>query len=401
MISCTCCCGATASSGCSTADGASERQRQHRASCTASHRPPPRRGAAPAPAAAARAAVPGDDRSARGASLIGSCLQGVAALCQLFLSSLGVNRPPRASLADVPEACVAAVLSFMTPRDVGRLTCVNRTWAAAAASSLVWEGKLPESYRRLCQLSHPGRACQARRCVERLCKKGVFVESSRRQQMLAMNAATGAIRVCFSVEQASERRWLGPPHEPTVIQMAKRVPGALFERAVHFQPLSSLLSVLYNYWFLLGSRVRCELPPGRYSVCWRLARDREQPQAGGPAAAAAAAACSSNPFKGVFKWSQEPAECYVALRGSLAVMFAVDVSDAATAQVPRWSEVKAADVVVEPWEEEDSGGGEGGERHRSPHELCPLDLIANLRLTTVHWRSGLYVDSIVLQHHKP
>ncbi|KAJ1409310.1 Phloem protein 2-like [Sesbania bispinosa] len=47
---------------------------------------------------------------------------------------------------NLPEGCIANVLSFTTPRDVARLSLVSSTFRSAAESDVVWDRFLPSEY---------------------------------------------------------------------------------------------------------------------------------------------------------------------------------------------------------------------------------------------------------------
>ncbi|KAK0586854.1 hypothetical protein LWI29_013464 [Acer saccharum] len=54
----------------------------------------------------------------------------------------------------LPEGCIAAVISFTSPRDACRLACVSTTFRSAADSDVVWDRFLPPDY--LSAISDPG-----------------------------------------------------------------------------------------------------------------------------------------------------------------------------------------------------------------------------------------------------
>ncbi|KAK0580720.1 hypothetical protein LWI29_005472 [Acer saccharum] len=54
----------------------------------------------------------------------------------------------------LPEGCIAAIISFTTPRDACRLACVSTTFRSAADSDVVWDRFLPPEY--LSAISDPG-----------------------------------------------------------------------------------------------------------------------------------------------------------------------------------------------------------------------------------------------------
>ncbi|KAK0581379.1 hypothetical protein LWI29_013092 [Acer saccharum] len=54
----------------------------------------------------------------------------------------------------LPEGCIAAVISFTTPRDACHLACVSTTFRSATDSDVVWDRFLSPEY--LSAISYPG-----------------------------------------------------------------------------------------------------------------------------------------------------------------------------------------------------------------------------------------------------
>lgn len=52
-----------------------------------------------------------------------------------------------ARLADIPESCVALVLSYMDPPEICKLARIDRAFRAASSADFIWETKLPSNYR--------------------------------------------------------------------------------------------------------------------------------------------------------------------------------------------------------------------------------------------------------------
>ncbi|KAL7003306.1 hypothetical protein U1Q18_004464 [Sarracenia purpurea var. burkii] len=50
------------------------------------------------------------------------------------------------SLGDIPENCVALVLTHLDPPQICKLARLNRVFRQASLSDFVWESKLPENY---------------------------------------------------------------------------------------------------------------------------------------------------------------------------------------------------------------------------------------------------------------
>lgn len=49
-------------------------------------------------------------------------------------------------LSDIPESCVASVLSYLDPPEICRLARLNRAFRDASSADFIWESKLPSSY---------------------------------------------------------------------------------------------------------------------------------------------------------------------------------------------------------------------------------------------------------------
>lgn len=61
----------------------------------------------------------------------------------------GPSRPLKLKLDDIPESCVAMVLSCLDPPEICQLARLNRAFRAASSADFIWESKLPPNYRYL------------------------------------------------------------------------------------------------------------------------------------------------------------------------------------------------------------------------------------------------------------
>ncbi|KAH7571408.1 hypothetical protein JRO89_XS04G0045200 [Xanthoceras sorbifolium] len=52
-------------------------------------------------------------------------------------------------MIELPEGCIATVISFTSPRDACRLSCVNSLFKLATESDAVWDRFFPTDYRSL------------------------------------------------------------------------------------------------------------------------------------------------------------------------------------------------------------------------------------------------------------
>lgn len=64
-------------------------------------------------------------------------------------NSDGPSRPLKLKLDDIPESCVAMVLSCLDPPEICQLARLNRAFRAASSADFIWESKLPPNYRYL------------------------------------------------------------------------------------------------------------------------------------------------------------------------------------------------------------------------------------------------------------
>ncbi|CAN4111707.1 unnamed protein product [Withania somnifera] len=64
----------------------------------------------------------------------------------------GLNYLPlNSKLDDIPEACVALVLSYLDPPEICKLARIDRVFRAASSADFIWEPKLPSNYKYIFQ----------------------------------------------------------------------------------------------------------------------------------------------------------------------------------------------------------------------------------------------------------
>lgn len=69
-----------------------------------------------------------------------------------LLTSGSSNRsenPPELNLGDLPESCVALILSYLQPLEICNLARINRAFRAASSADFIWISKLPSNYHHL------------------------------------------------------------------------------------------------------------------------------------------------------------------------------------------------------------------------------------------------------------
>lgn len=53
---------------------------------------------------------------------------------------------PASSLGELPESCVAQIMTYMDPPQICKLATLNRAFRGASSADFVWESKLPPNY---------------------------------------------------------------------------------------------------------------------------------------------------------------------------------------------------------------------------------------------------------------
>lgn len=61
-------------------------------------------------------------------------------------SALEPDGPKPKKLSDVPESCIASVLSYLDPPEICDLARLNRAFRDASSADFIWESKLPSNY---------------------------------------------------------------------------------------------------------------------------------------------------------------------------------------------------------------------------------------------------------------
>ncbi|KAI3741273.1 hypothetical protein L1987_58944 [Smallanthus sonchifolius] len=64
-------------------------------------------------------------------------------------STDGSSHPAKIQLGDIPESCVALVLSYLDPPEICKLARLNRAFRAASSADFIWDAKLPLNYHHL------------------------------------------------------------------------------------------------------------------------------------------------------------------------------------------------------------------------------------------------------------
>lgn len=76
-------------------------------------------------------------------------------------------------LSDIPESCVALVLSYLDPPEICKLARLNRAFRDASSADFIWDSKLPSTYRYILKLLLQDEPSTP------LCKKDVYALLSK------------------------------------------------------------------------------------------------------------------------------------------------------------------------------------------------------------------------------
>lgn len=96
-------------------------------------------------------------------------------------------------MGELPENCISHILCFTTPRDVCRLSAVNRTFSLAGNSDFVWEKMLPTQYPHLLErLDSPLQFSSKRELYFILCHSNLIDDRTKK---FWIERATG--KLCF------------------------------------------------------------------------------------------------------------------------------------------------------------------------------------------------------------
>lgn len=159
-------------------------------------------------------------------------------------------------LGDLPEVCIAMILAFLSPRDVAKLACVCRSFRAASTYDAVWERILPPRFKDILALDpavDPAQFTSRREIFDRLCKplihaghtQGVWID--RKTGGLCWSIAARGLRIVWGDDL---RYWEWLPDQ-----------NSLFPEVARLKMVC---------WFEVTCEIELSLPPGAYTVTWRM-----------------------------------------------------------------------------------------------------------------------------------
>lgn len=256
----------------------------------------------------------------------------------------------------------------MTPQQVAVSAVVCKSWASAANSDLVRIAFLPVGYKDLCHRAHPKSLSTASiQDTWSAFQRGFILDGGkhrvsvcRRSGLLSYSAS---VCLCLNVTWGDDTRYWSKQNG---------VPCA------HFPTATACL--MHVWWLEIRGDISCQIPPGAYTVHWRLLRE---PKA--------------------FRWSEraemQPVSRIHVLREGTSefdehAQGAGDRGEGVAVHVrslnevesyPQWSEVEVGFVEVP----------------RAPNgkETCLEELTLRVELTATdnYWKAGLVLDAVLLR----
>ncbi|EYU35061.1 hypothetical protein ABFS82_14G143400 [Erythranthe guttata] len=168
------------------------------------------------------------------------------------------NRPgplTRPKLEDIPESCIALVLSHLDPPEIAKLARLNRAFRAASSADFIWVPKLPSNYPYiLALLSDQGLGDKGKKDIyARLCRPTPFDGGTKE---VWIDKRTGGVCLAISskalvITGIDDRRYWN--HIPT--------------NESRFQTIAYLQQI---WWLQVDGDLDFFFPTGTYSLFFRL-----------------------------------------------------------------------------------------------------------------------------------
>ena len=122
--------------------------------------------------------------------------------------------PSRPRLGDLPEDCVALVLSYLDPPEICKLAKLNRAFRGASRADLVWEPKLPSNYCLVIEKvfkDFPENLCK-KEIYARLCQPNPFDGGTKVQVLFPF------IFSCWALRKYKEKKKKKEYHYPWIFK---------------------------------------------------------------------------------------------------------------------------------------------------------------------------------------
>eukprot|EP00897_Mesotaenium_endlicherianum_P004271 jgi/Mesen1/3872/ME000207S02879 len=273
----------------------------------------------------------------------------------LFLRPKAMKHSPKLeaysgfSLADLPENCLANIIAHSNPHSACLLASVCSDFAAAESSDAAWEGILPADHDTLCQSARPSVLTYKR-------KKDCFLAMSK-----GFRLGNGFEKYALLQESGGVCRSLSVQNMSVAWGNDERFWKIEFSQSSAFGRVAHLLAVC---WLEVKGKWSCSLPPGTYSVFWRIKVNN--PQGG---------------RRFFLEW-REPVHFEVSTDDGQKIQRMLDAATAPFMGYERWAEFEVGQIRV-------------GGRSKQVKEV---NLEFSLKeLDCSYWKGGLFVDCLTLR----
>ncbi|GJP37301.1 hypothetical protein CLOM_g21727 [Closterium sp. NIES-68] len=268
------------------------------------------------------------------------------------------------TINDLPENCLATILSFLTPAAVGRTASVSKMWLSAAKSSTCWDrlisNGLPPCFRET-----PAALAKDERGLRDTLGEGLMLDDGRYH--IKMDPATSLITVSVSVAQVFEILWEDRDQD----RMRRHdITGAIFDDASHG---------IVIHWLSTCGKIDLpfKLRSGYYRMSWRVAQDNDGPRR------------STSPKRRFLRSQEEPLISQVrdATTGHVEQHDLDDIRRWIST-TPTWTRMPAGLLRV----------GDGGSSGNAALEFANVRVISTLTdISRQRRKRGLYLDAFVLE----
>ncbi|OAE21197.1 hypothetical protein AXG93_4012s1280 [Marchantia polymorpha subsp. ruderalis] len=238
-------------------------------------------------------------------------------------------------LEELPEDCIESIISYTSPWYACRLACLNRTLASAVRSDTVWGGMLPSDH----ALVYPRAAHLSKREIVEALAEGISLDQGRQRYVLLRRSGG----ICRQLSVAA-------------------ILCTLLAQFITIDPMvAHLLAVC---WLEVTGTWKCSLPPGIYSVVWRL--KVANPQGG---------RCQFLSWK-------KPLSFVVNTSDDQDLEKELDLGQIQTNVFEEWFEFEVGQIVVR---------GKG-------REVKQLHLFFSIKeVDCTYWKGGLFLDCLALR----
>lgn len=158
-------------------------------------------------------------------------------------------------LDDIPESCVAMVLSYLDPPEICQLARLNRAFRAASSSDFIWDDKLPSNYKYLVdRFLDVGCGDLVKKDIYARLSKPICFDGGTKQVWVDKRSGGVCLSIsakALSITGIDDRRYWN--HIPT--------------EESRFQTIAYLQQI---WWLEVDGDIDFEFPTGTYSLLFRL-----------------------------------------------------------------------------------------------------------------------------------